>query len=251
MRIDLTGKLALVTGGARGIGRGIVERFVESGAQTIINYNRSKKEAEQLILKLNKKGAKVISIKADVSNKLEVVEMFNTIQKEFGHLDILVNNAGSMVERCIFKTLSEEVFDKTLDINVKSVFLCSQAALPLMQKSDNGRIINISSVAARSGGGGGAGHYAMAKGAVNVLTKALAKEYSQYRITVNAIEPGLIETDFHREFTSQEQFQKFLGSIPLGRSGKPSDIASIVCFIASEQAGYITGSFIAVDGGLS
>lgn len=251
VKIDLCGKVALVTGGAKGIGREIVKALSESGAKVVINYFKSEREARNLVSELENTGGQSVAIRADVTRKNEVDNMINEAKRRFGKVDILVNNAGGQLERCALENLPEETWNRTMDLNLKSVFLCSQSVIPLMKLQGEGRIINISSAVAESGGDPGALSYVAAKGAVSTFTKGMSKEFAKYNITVNAVEPGIIDTDFYRELgiSSEELKKRFSDKIPLGRVGYPKDIAGLVAFLASPQAHYITGSCILVTGG--
>lgn len=252
IKIDLSGKVALVTGGSRGIGRGIVESLSESGADVVINYHTSEDEARSLASHLEEENdGRAIPIQADVTSWSEVKEMMDKVKDEFGKIDILVNNAGALIERCKTEEMSEELWDSVLDLNAKGVFLTVRQAIPLMKTQDWGRIINISSMAATSGGGTGAGHYAAAKAAVSTLTKNMANELAEYNITVNAVEPGIIDAGYwySQGISSEELKERFTDSIPLGRVGVPEDVANLVTFLASSQSEYITGAAIPITGG--
>lgn len=247
---DLKGKKALVTGSSRGIGRGIALALAKQGADVAINYRSNKDEAEEVVAKIKKMGQKAFVTQADVSSVDDVIRMFGEIKKKWGKLDILVNNAG-IAYYSSFEAMTEEEWDKTLDVNLKGQFLCAREAVKLM-KNKGGKIINISSVAS---GGVGIGsprmaHYVASKGGVAAMTEALAVEVASYKINVNAIGPGFIDTDMTKELLSDPKArQGLLSRIPKGRFGKPADIGAVAAFLASDEADYITGALIYVDGG--
>ena len=176
--------------------------------------------------------------------------MINEISRRFGRLDILVNNAGGLVKREAIATMSEALWDEVMNINVRSTFLCCQAALPLMSGHNWGRVINLSSLAAHDGGGPGATHYAAAKAAILTFTKGFAKEVATQGITVNCVAPGLINTAFHDTFTTSQSRQGMVRNTPLAREGQPPDVANTVLFLASDLSAFITGETININGGL-
>lgn len=248
---ELNGKYALVTGASRGIGKGIALSLAEQGAVVAINYRSSIDKAEELKQEIEKMGGEVMVVQADVSKKEEVDEMFEKIEDEWGRLDILVNNAG-IVQFTDFEDISEEEWDKIIDVNLKGQFLCAQEAVKLMKKNSWGRIINIASIAS---GGVGVGfmqtsHYTSSKGGVKGLTENMALELGKYGINVNAIGPGVIETDMTQGMVDDEKTkQGLLARIPKGRVGQPKDIGAAAAFLASEEADYVTGAVLYVDGG--
>lgn len=247
---ELKGKKALVTGGSRGIGRGIALCLAKQGADVAINYCSNEKEANEVVDEIKKMGRKAFMVQADVSSVDEVIGMFAEVKENFGGLDILVNNAG-IAHFATFETMTEEEWDKTLDVNLKGQFLCAREAVKLM-KQKGGKIINISSVASGQIGFGAAkiAHYVASKGGVAALTEALAVELAPYKINVNAIAPGFIETDMTQGMIADEKAKTaYLAQIPWGRFGKPEDIGAMAAFLASNEADYLTGAFIVVDGG--
>ena len=247
---ELKGKKALVTGGSRGIGRGIALALAKQGAEVAVNYHSNKAEADKVVEEIKKMGRKTFSVQADVSSVDEVIKMFAQLKKNFGGLDILVNNAGV----CHFsplETMTEEEWNKTLDINLKGQFLCAREAVKLM-KAKGGKIINISSVASGQIGFGAPqiAHYVASKGGVAALTEALAVELAPYKINVNAIAPGFFATDMTASMVTNEETKKaYLAQIPWKRFGTPEDIGATAAFLASDEADYLTGAFIVVDGG--
>jgi len=247
---SLKSKKALVTGGSRGIGKGIVLALAKQGADVAVNYHSRKEEAEQVVSKVKKMGQESFAVAADVSSVDEVIAMFEKIKKVWGKLDILVNNAG-IAHYSPFEEMTEEEWNKTLDINLKGQFLCAREAVKLM-KEKGGKIINISSVASGGVGFGAAqiAHYVSSKGGVIALTEALAVELASYKINVNSIAPGFIETDMTRDLIFDKKVQEgFLMRIPWKRFGKPEDIGAAAAFLTSDEANYITGTVLYVDGG--
>ncbi|MGI6278322.1 MAG: SDR family NAD(P)-dependent oxidoreductase [Patescibacteria group bacterium] len=248
---DLTGKTALVTGASRGIGRGVALCLAKQGVDVAVNYYSSEEEAQEVVSEVKRLGRKSIAIKADVSKKDQVEAMVGKMVQEFGRLDILVNNAGVLNYKTLDQ-MTEKDWDWVIDVNLKGQFLCVKAVVPQMEKNGWGRIINIASVAS---GGVGVGypalaHYCASKGGVVALTEGLAIELGVKGITVNAIAPGSIETDMTKEVTEDEKVkQGLLARLPIKRIGQPEDIGAAAVFLASEEAGYMTGSVVYVDGG--
>jgi len=251
MDIRFDGQVTLVTGASTGIGAATAIKFARSGASVVVNYNRSKNAANQVISTIEAEGGNAIAIQADVTKTKHVERLVATTRDSFGdRIDILVNNAGSLVERCTLENMSEALWDEVINLNLKSVFLCTHAVLPIMKKNGFGRIINVSSIAARNGGGPGTPHYAAAKAGVLTLTKNLAKQLANDNITVNNVAPGIITTPFHDQFSTPEIRQGFLERIPLGREGSPEEVAYSILFLASKFADYITGETIEINGGM-
>lgn len=246
---DLTGKKALVTGASRGIGQGIALALAKQGADVAINYHSKAQEAEAVVASIKALGRDSFTTQADVSNKDSVAKMFEEIKNKWGKLDILVNNAG-VVQFAAFEDLTEEQWDTVLDTNLKGQFLCSQQAVKLMGQGS--RIINIASII--SGGVGvGFSHvapYTASKGGVVALTENMALDLAAKDINVNAIAPGMIETDMTQPLLADEKFKAaIMARIPKGRLGKPGDIGVAAAFLASDEADYITGTVLYVDGG--
>lgn len=250
LKVDLEGKTALVTGASVGIGRAIALALAQNGADVAVNYRESEAEAREVAHEAEAMGRKTAVIQADVSQKSQVGRLFAETEKALGsRLDILVNNAGSLIRRELVAEMAEETFETVVGVNFKSVFLCSQAALPRLPDK-TGRIVNISSIAARNGGGPGASIYASAKAAVSCFTKALAKELAPRGITVNGIAPGVVATRFHERFSTPEVMERFRQSIPLGRTGVADDIVGAALFLVSEDASWMTGAMVEVNGGM-
>jgi 3-oxoacyl-[acyl-carrier protein] reductase len=246
----LTGKKALVTGGSRGIGRGIALALAKQGADVVINYHSKAEEAEEVVAEIKSLGQDSFSIQADVADAQSVAKMFAAIKAKWGKLDILANNAGIASSSVSIEQTTEEQWDTVLDTNLKGQFLCVREAVKMMKPG--GKIINTASIAS---GGVGVGFgraagYVASKGGVVGLTEDLATELAPKGINVNAVAPGIIETDMTKDFIADPNIQKnFLSHIPKGRFGKPEDVAAAVAFLASDEADYITGAVLYVDGG--
>jgi 3-oxoacyl-[acyl-carrier protein] reductase len=243
----LNGKIALVTGAGRGIGRAIALTLAEYGADVAVNYSGSKSAAEETVSEIRALGRRGIAVCADVSDKESCIAMFDTVKKELGSPDILVNNAGITRDQ-LAVGMSEEAFDQVIATNLKGAFLCMQLAGKEMMRKRSGRIINISSI---SGVHGNAGqiNYCAAKAGLIGMTKALAKELAPRTVTVNAIAPGYIDTDMTASLPEKVK-EAVLPQIPLGRMGNPRDVAEMAAFLASDRASYLTGQTIMVDGGM-
>ena len=240
---DLTGKVAIVTGAARGIGQSIAIELARKGADVVVSDIIPGDDTVNQIKKLKRKS---IYIKTDISKKKEVESLITQTIRQFKKLDILVNNAGIFITGTTLD-LSEEAWSKTIDVNLKGSFLCSQAALRHMKKGAS--IINISSVAGIEGSAGGAA-YCASKGGIRLLTKALAAEFGAKGIRVNSVHPGLIDTAMTKDFTKDKKvLEGMMSKFLIKRVGKPLDIAGPVVFLASEAASYMTGSEIVADGG--
>jgi 3-oxoacyl-[acyl-carrier protein] reductase len=194
-------------------------------------------------------GGEAMLVGGDVADAGEVGRMADEIEDRYGRLDVLVNNAGSLIERRDFSEMTEDLWDRVMSVNLKSVFLCSKAVLPAMQRQGKGKIINVTSVAARTGGGPGSAAYATAKGGVSTLTRAMAKELVSDNILVNGVAPGIITTPFHDRFTPPELREGMTAAIPIGREGTPEEVAGAVVFLASPAADYLVGEIIEVNGG--
>lgn len=246
---DLKGKKALVTGGSRGIGQGIAICLAKQRADVAVNYRSNEKEANEVVEEIKGMGRKAFVVQADVSQKDQVVKMFAQIKEKWGKLDILVNNAG-ILKSAPFDQIPEEDWDAIMAVNLKGQFLCGQEAVKLMDKGS--KIINIASIAS---GGVGIGssqiaHYVASKGGIVALTEAMATDLAPKGINVNAIGPGFIGTDMTKAFTdNKEAMASFMAKIPKGRVGKPEDIGAAAAFLASDEADYITGAVLYVDGG--
>jgi 3-oxoacyl-[acyl-carrier protein] reductase len=249
MQIDLKGKTALITGGARDIGRSIATKFADAGASVVINYNSSGERANTLVADIHAKGGKAIAVQADVTKSADVERLIDETRSAFGEkIHVLVNNAGGLIARKTITEMDEAFFDSVMDLNFKSLFLVTKAAMPHL--ADGGAIVNLASLAARDGGGPGSSIYAAAKGAVLTLTRGLSKELAPRKIRVNAVSPGLIDTTFHDTFTKPEARKATAARTSIGREGHPDDVANAVLFLASDASSYITGESIEINGGL-
>lgn len=248
MGSDLTGRIALVTGASRGIGRAIAGRLAEAGATVCINYRVQHECAKETLRVIEDAGGHAFVHQADVSDRQQATAMVEAVIGRCGRLDVLVNNAG-IIRDGLFVEMTDDQWSSVMGTNLDAVYYCSRLAARHMLAQRWGRIINLSSVAV-SYGGRGQVNYAASKGGLNALTRALAKELAPRGVTVNAIAPGLIETDMSRPYL-EVAATKLRDVIPMRRSGKPAEVASLVGFLAGEDAGYITGQIIAVDGGLS
>ena len=245
--MTLVGKVALVTGGSRGIGRAIALTLAEHGADVAINYAGNTAAAEEVAAAIEKLGRKALLVQGSVADTNGVADIVGRVVKELGRLDILVNNAGITRDGLLMR-MKEADWDDVMNTNLKGVFNCSKAVLRTMMKQKGGRIVNMASVVGEMGNAGQA-NYASAKAGVIGFTKSLAKEVASRNITVNAVAPGFIATDMTSVLTD-EQKAEMACTIPLGRAGEPQDVANAVLFLVSDEAAYITGQVLNVDGGM-
>lgn len=245
--MDLTGKVALVTGASRGIGQAVAVELAKAGADVIVNYIGNEAVAQETVEKVEALGRKALKIKADVGNADEVQAMVDEAHAAFGHIDVLVNNAGITRDGLLIR-MKDSDWDDVLNINLKGVYLVSKAVAKLMVKQRSGRIINMTSVSGVTGNVGQA-NYAAAKAGVIGFTKTCAKELAARGITVNAVAPGFIETAM-TDVLPEKIKEGIAATVPLGRMGQPEEIAGVVTFIASDFARYITGQVLNVDGGM-
>lgn len=248
---DLSGKNAVVTGSSRGIGEGIALALAQQGANVAVNCHSNTEMCSTVASRIKEMGRESIATQADVSNKDHVEQLFTAVKERWGRLDILVNNAG-IIDYAGFEDITEEKWDEILAVNLKGQFLCSQEAVKMMRQNNWGRIVNIASI---SSGGVGIGfkniaHYTASKGGVVALTENMAIELAQYNINVNAIAPGAIESDMSSAVQENEEMLKgTLMQIPKGRMGKPEDIGAAAVYLSSNEADYVTGTVLYVDGG--
>lgn len=242
--MDLTGKVALITGASSGIGAATAQVFADLGAKVAIGYHRNREGAEKVAA-----ATGALAIHADVREESGIRTLVDTTAAKLGPIDILVNNAGSLVERMKIREITAAKWDEVFRLNLTSAVLCSQAVVQSMIDRRSGAIINIVSIAGRNGGGPGASPYASAKGALITFTKGLARELAPQGIRVNAVSPGVIDTPFHEVFSTPEMIRNFVAGIPMGRTGASIECAKAIAFLASDAASYIAGETLEVNGG--
>lgn len=246
----LKNKVAIVTGGSRDIGRAVSLQLAAEGAKVVINYLSNLANAEETLNLIKENGGEAIIVKGDVTKSAEVTQLIEQARAAFGdEIHILVNVAGGMVARKPTAELDEDFWDAVMDLNLKSVYLVSKATIPYM--GSGASIINLSSLAGRDGGGPGASAYATAKGGVTTYTRALAKELGPKNIRVNAVLPGMIATTFHDTFSKPEVRVNVANATLLKREGQASEVADLIVYLATDQASYITGTNIDINGGLN
>lgn len=251
MEISLKGKTAFVTGGNIGIGRAISLAFARCGADVALTYYSHKEEGEEAVKAIEELGVKAYAFQLDASDSEQVNQVVPQVAEALGgHIDILMNNAGHLIGRTPIVDMSDEQWFTTINVNLSSTFFCTRAVLPYMNRGW-GRIVNMSSLAARNGGGNGATAYAASKSAIVAFTYGLCKEVADKGITVNAVAPGLIlETPFHETFNTDEGIKNAINSIPLKRGGTPDDVANTVLYFASDLGSFITGEIAEINGGM-
>ncbi|MEM7382192.1 MAG: glucose 1-dehydrogenase [Bacteroidota bacterium] len=246
----LKGKIAVVTGGSRDIGRAISVKLAKEGAKVVVNYFNSEDGANETVEEIKSLGQEAIALKADVSDLQAIEELKTKVIAAYGNeIHILVNNAGGLFARKTLGEFDETFYSLVMDVNFKSTVFVSQAFEPLMPEGAS--IINLSSQAARDGGGGGSALYSASKGAVSTFTRAMAKELGPKGIRVNAVCPGLIGTRFHDDFTKDEVRAKVASNTPLRREGGAEEVADLVAYLASDEASFVTGDNIDINGGLA
>lgn len=248
--MSLKGKVAVVTGGARDIGRAICIKLAKEGAKVVVNYNSSKPDADETILEIEKIGGEAIAVHGDVTKQADIDSMVSKTREAFGDsVDILVNNAGGLFARKTIEEIDEAFYDLVMDVNMKGTVFVTKAFKPMMGKG--GSIINLSSQAARDGGGPGSAIYASSKGAVTTLTRNWAKECGPQGIRVNAVCPGMIATKFHDDFTKDDVRKSVAEKTPLRREGSADEVADLVAYLASDESSFMNGNNVDINGGLA
>jgi 3-oxoacyl-[acyl-carrier protein] reductase len=246
---DLAGKAVLITGASSGIGAALARAFAAQGALVGLHYNSGVDAAASIARGITEAGGKVVTVQADAADSTALKVAVDTVASTFGRLDGLVNNAGSMIARVLYEEMTDEHYDKVMDVNGRSVVAAGRAALPHL-KERGGFIINTTSVAARTGGTAGSGLYGSSKAFVAAVTKGMALEFGKYGIRVNAVAPGVITTPFQDRYALPGQLDQISASVPLKRTGTPEDCVGAYLFLASDMlSGYITGQTIDVNGG--
>lgn len=247
---DLKNKVVLVTGASSGIGAAVARAFGEAGARVAVHYRSRRDEAEDVVGAIESAGGHAKAFAADVTDTAQVDRLVDAVHKHFGRIDVLVNNAGGFVKRAPIVEAEDEYIDEVFRLNARSVVAVSRRVIPLMSAQGGGCIINVTTQAARTGGGPGAGLYAACKGFVSTITRTMAKELVKDHIRVNAVAPGVIDTPFHEGHSSPEILRSFSAAIPMGRLGSAEECTGAFLFLASERASsYVTGQIIEVNGG--
>lgn len=250
MEIRFDGQAVLVTGASTGIGAAIARAFGASGASVGVHYNRSEAEARQVAAEIESAGGRAVLLRADVSDASQSETVVGAMVDAFGRLDVLVNNAGALVHRSPIADAADALFDEVMRLNLDSVFRLCRAAIPVMRAQGSGNIINMTSIAARTGGAGGSVLYATSKGAVSTFTHGLARELAPDNIRVNAIAPGVILTPFHERYSTPDMIAAMVKAIPMNRAGAAEECVGTALFLASDQlSSYVTGQIIEVNGG--
>lgn len=245
------GRLVFVTGGATGIGAAIVERFAVLGADVACCYNKSRAGAEALAASLQERGCRIFLVRADVSDCRQVRSAIEGVVSYYGRgIGILINNAGDNIDPAPVEDMSEGLWSKVIGVNLTGPFLCAKYCIPGMKALGGGRIINITSISARTGGGPGSAHYVASKAGLEGFTRSLAKELAPFNITVNGVAPGVVYTPIHERTNTPDSLERLRQNIPLLRIGKADEVARVVAFLASDEASFVTGEIVAVNGGM-
>ena len=250
MLADLKGRRALVTGSSTGMGAAIAKAYAQHGVRVAVHYNASRAEADAVVAAIRESGGEAEALKADLGKSAAAKDLVEKAADRLGGLDILVNNAGALIKRTPIAEVDDELYDRVLDTNVRSVVMTTRYALPHLKASGAGCVINMSSIAARNGGGPGAALYAGSKAFVLNVTRSMAKEFAPFGIRVNGVSPGVIVTPFHERFSTPEWLEVQRKTIPMERLGTPEDSVGIFLFLASPaMSGYVTGRTIELNGG--
>ncbi|MBM3601973.1 MAG: SDR family oxidoreductase [Alphaproteobacteria bacterium] len=248
---DLAGKVALVTGSSTGIGAAVARGFGAQGMKVAVHYNNSRAEADKVAADIKASGGAAVVLQGDIRRPEVAARLVGETEKAFGRLDVLVNNAGSVLGRPPIKDVKDQFYDDVLDLNIRSVFACCRAAIPIFEKQGSGNIITTGSMAARAGGGGGSVLYAGSKGFVTSFSRGLAKELAPKNIRVNVVSPGVIMTPLQDKFTPPEQIANAKRATPMARTGEPEECVGAYLYLASDKlSGFVTGQVIEVNGGI-
>lgn len=250
MHSDLKDKVVLITGASTGIGAAAARAFGRAGAAVAVHYHLSEAAARQVAADVNASGGRAATFRADATREAELMRLVADVHRHFGRIDVLVNNAGNVIERKPFAETDSAFLDAMFDLNVRSVFTMCQSVLPVFRAQGQGNIINVTSVAARNGGGPGVVLYAASKGFVSTLTRGLAKEFAPFKVRVNGVAPGVIDTPLHDRHTPKATLDAMQATVPMGRLGSADECAGAFLFLASDAASsYITGQIVEVNGG--
>ncbi|MBZ9537589.1 glucose 1-dehydrogenase [Modicisalibacter tunisiensis] len=247
---SIAGKRILITGASRGIGAAVATRLGALGARVGVHYHASEAAARQVAEAIESAGGEAHLIRGDVSRSATAVAVVDQAAEALGGLDVLINNAGDLLGRVPLAEMDDDQYDRVMDLNVRSVVMASRAAVAHFRRQGGGNLVHTTSIAARNGGGSGVGLYASAKGCVSTLTRAMAKELAADNIRVNAVAPGVIATDFHGRYSSEEQLEAMRATIPMGRLGNAEDCVGAYLFLVNDAlSAYVTGQVIEVNGG--
>jgi NAD(P)-dependent dehydrogenase (short-subunit alcohol dehydrogenase family) len=250
MQVFPSDHVSLVTGASTGIGAAVAITLAERGSYVAVHYRANEAAANEVVKQIGNFGGRAFVVQADLAEPKSAQILIDSVLARTNHIDVLVNNAGSMIDRHKLLEITDKFWNEVMETNLGSVLRITRAIAPSMMERRSGAIINVASVAARNGGSLGIIPYAAAKAAVLCMTKGLAKELIHHGIRVNAVNPGVIDTPFHERFTSPEQMKTLVAGIPQGRPGKPSEIASVIAFLASEESSHMVGETLEVNGGM-